>query len=267
MNKFSKQPIGVFDSGVGGTSILKELIKMLPQENFIYLSDSVNAPYGEKSKAEIIKLSHKNTRLLIDKFNAKLIVVACNTATTNAIAELRKSYALPFIGIEPAIKPAALQSRTKFIGVLATKGTLSSKLFEKTSKTLKNEINLIEVEGKHIVEAVENGETSSKDFKVRLKSQVELFKNSQIDYLVLGCTHYPYIKPILENLLPEVKIIDSGFAVAKQTKKILEDLDLTDSISIKNQDIKIYTNKPNQAIIKNLFKNEEVDIDIKFLDF
>ena len=267
MKKFSKQPIGVFDSGVGGTSILKELIKMLPQENFIYLSDSINAPYGEKSKTEIIKLSHKNTQLLIDKFNAKLIVVACNTATTNAIAELRKSYTVPFIGIEPAIKPAALQSRTKFIGVLATKGTLSSELFEKTSRTLKNEINLIEVEGKHIVEAVENGETSSKGFKVRLKSQVELFKNSQIDYLVLGCTHYPYIKPILENLLPKVKIIDSGFAVAKQTKKILEDLGLTDSNSIKKQDIKIYTNKPNQAIIKNLFKNEEVDIDIKFLDF
>ncbi|QSS96223.1 glutamate racemase [Psychroflexus sp. ALD_RP9] len=266
VNKFSKQPIGVFDSGVGGTSILKELVKMLPQEDFIYLSDSINAPYGEKTKAEIIKLSHKNTQLLIEKFNAKLVVVACNTATTNAIEDLRKSYAVPFIGIEPAIKPAALQSRTKYIGVLATKGTLSSELFEKTSKTLKNEINLIEVEGKHIVEAVENGETSSESFKTRLKRQVKLFKNSQIDYLVLGCTHYPYIKPILENLLPKVKIIDSGFAVAKQTKKILESSGLVSFNSIQ-QNIDIYTNKPNQNVIKNLFKNEEVRVNINFFEF
>ena len=128
MNK----PIGIFDSGVGGTSIWKEVIKLLPNENTIYLADSMNAPYGEKSPEEIIALSLKNTEYLISK-GCKLIIVACNTATTNAIDYLRKTYPIPFIGIEPAIKPAALLSKTGAIGILATKGTLTSKLFEKTA--------------------------------------------------------------------------------------------------------------------------------------
>ena len=128
----SKQAIGVFDSGVGGTSIWKEIHKLLPQENTIYLADSANAPYGHKSKEEIIALSKKNTELLLNK-GCKLIVVACNTATTNAIKVLRETYNIPFIGIEPAIKPAALQSKQKAIGILATKGTLTSELFHETS--------------------------------------------------------------------------------------------------------------------------------------
>ena len=128
----SKSPIGIFDSGIGGTSILKEIHCLLPFESVIYLADSKNAPYGDKSKDEIIALSIKNTELLLDK-NCKIIVVACNTATTNAIKTLREKYPnTPFIGIEPAIKPAALNSNTKTIGILATKGTLSSDLFSKT---------------------------------------------------------------------------------------------------------------------------------------
>ena len=122
----STSPIGIFDSGIGGTSIFKEIHRLLPNESIIYLADSKNAPYGDKSKDEIIALSIKNTELLLNK-NCKIIVVACNTATTNAIKTLRKKYPnTPFIGIEPAIKPAALNSNTKTIRILATKGTLSS---------------------------------------------------------------------------------------------------------------------------------------------
>ena len=128
----NKQPIGIFDSGVGGTSIWKEIHALLPYENTIYLADSANAPYGPKGKDAIIALSEKNTEYLLNQ-NSKIIVVACNTATTNAIKHLRKKYDVPFIGIEPAIKPAALQTQTKAIGILATKGTLSSELFSKTS--------------------------------------------------------------------------------------------------------------------------------------
>src|SRR5690554_5052278 len=127
-----EQPIGIFDSGVGGTSIWREINKLMPFESTIYLADSRNAPYGQKSKNEILELSIKNTEKLIE-MGAKLIVVACNTATTNAISELRKNYEIPIVGIEPAIKPAAILTKTKKIGILATKGTLNSKLFSMTS--------------------------------------------------------------------------------------------------------------------------------------
>ena len=151
-----ENPIGIFDSGVGGTSIWKEVTKMLPHESTIYLADSANAPYGEKSKEEIVRLSIKNTEYLL-KRNCKIIVVACNTATTNAIDYLRSHYNVPFIGIEPAIKPAALQTKTKKVGVLATKGTLSSSLFHNTSKLFADGITVLEQEGKGLVELIEAG--------------------------------------------------------------------------------------------------------------
>ncbi len=138
----SKQPIGIFDSGVGGTSIWKEIHALLPHENTIYLADSANAPYGLKGKDKIIELSIKNTEYLINQ-DCKLIVVACNTATTNAISILRDTYHVPFIGIEPAIKPAALQTETNSVGILATKGTLSSELFSKNSGLFASNIKVI----------------------------------------------------------------------------------------------------------------------------
>ena len=149
-----KQPIGIFDSGIGGTSIWKEVIKLLPNENTIYLADSKNAPYGEKSTEEIISLCIKNTELLISK-GCKLIIVACNTATTNAIGYLRNNYTIPFIGIEPAIKPAALLSKTGAIGILATKGTLASELFEKTTANYTKNITTIEQDGEGLVQLIE----------------------------------------------------------------------------------------------------------------
>ena len=134
--------IGLFDSGVGGTSIWREINTLLPNENTLYLADSKNAPYGLKSKEEIIELCYKNTEFLLEQ-NAKLIVVACNTATTNAIKELRAKYDVPFIGIEPAIKPAANSTKTHTIGILATKGTLNSDLFHEKVKSFTN-IKIIE---------------------------------------------------------------------------------------------------------------------------
>jgi len=218
----STQPIGIFDSGVGGTSIWKEIHSLLPYENTIYLADSANAPYGLKSKDTIIDLSIKNTEYLI-KQDCKLIVVACNTATTNAINHLRSTYNIPFIGIEPAIKPAALQTRTNTVGILATKGTLSSELFSKTSGIFASNIKLIEQIGEGIVEIIEAGQIYSEQMRQLLISYLTPMIEAKIDYLVLGCTHYPYLMPLLIELLPKhVKIIDSGEAVARQTKAILE---------------------------------------------
>ena len=218
----SKQPIGIFDSGVGGTSIWKEINLLLPNENTIYLADSANAPYGLKTKEAIINLSIKNVEHLISN-GCKIIVVACNTATTNAIHILRQAYNIPIIGIEPAIKPAALNTQTKAIGILATKGTLSSELFHKTTNLFASNTNIIERIGEGIVELIESGQLHTEAMKDLLKLYLQPMIDANIDYLVLGCTHYPYLMPLLVELLPpNVKIIDSGEAVARQTKVILE---------------------------------------------
>ena len=222
----SKQPLGFFDSGVGGTSVWKEVIKLLPHEDTIYLADSKNAPYGRRSKQEIIELCVKNTEYLLDR-GCKLIGIPCNTATTNAISYLRDNYDVPFIGIEPAIKPAALNSTTKKVGVLATKGTLSSELFNKTHAEFTTHVNTIEIVGTGIVELIEAGKKDTVQMRELLIGIIEPFMISGIDYLVLGCSHYPYIKDHLAELLPaRVKIIDSGEAVARQTLHVLKNANL-----------------------------------------
>ena len=220
----NNKPIGIFDSGIGGTSIFIELNQLLPNEHFIYLADSKFAPYGNKSQEEILQLSIKNTEILINK-DCKLIVVACNTATTNAITYLRANYDIPFIGIEPAIKPAALNTQTNAIGILATKGTLSSTLFHKTTNLYTNDITVVEQVGEGIVSLIEAGLINSKEMEGLLQAYLKPMLKQNIDYLVLGCTHYPYLIPILKKILPKkVEIIDSGLAVAKQTKAVLTQL-------------------------------------------
>ncbi|WP_298549987.1 glutamate racemase [uncultured Algibacter sp.] len=258
----NKQPIGIFDSGVGGTSIWKEINTLLPNEQTIYLADSANAPYGPKGKNAIIDLCVKNTEYLL-KENCKLIVVACNTATTNAIDYLRSNYTVPFIGIEPAIKPAALQTKTNAIGILATKGTLTSELFSKTSNLFTNNIKVIEQIGNGIVELIENGKLQSDEMKSLLRVYLDPMIKANIDYLVLGCTHYPYLIPMLLELLPKhVKIIDSGEAVARQTKAVLERYDMLNTLSIKAKP-QFYTNGAIEVITSLLGENFDVD----YLDF
>lgn len=222
MNPQASQPIGIFDSGIGGTSILHEINNLLPNEDTIYLSDSANAPYGQKSTKEIVALSIKNTEYLIEK-GCKLIVVACNTATTNAISILRENYDIPFIGIEPAIKPAALKTNTNVIGILATKGTLNSRLFEQTSSTINDSIKIVEQVGEGLVELIEKGKIYSEEMTSLLKKYLENILHKNADSIVLGCTHYPYLIPQIKAIVgPDVHIIDSGEAVAKQTKRILD---------------------------------------------
>lgn len=253
------RPIGVFDSGIGGTSIWKAIHDLLPDEQTIYLADSKNAPYGQKSKAEIIALSMKNVDLLIE-MGCKLIVVACNTATTNAIQELRTKYDIPFIGIEPAIKPAATNSRTQTIGILATKGTLNSELFNKTAEKYQD-IKIIEQIGYGLVQLIEDGQINSLEMTQLLYSYLTPMINSNIDYLVLGCSHYPYLIPQIKKILPEhIQIIDSGQAVARQTQKILSDK-VGFSTAQKNEPI-FYTNtnpKVLTEILENKYNVQEKD--------
>lgn len=251
-------PIGIFDSGIGGTSIWKEINELLPHEDTIYLSDSLNAPYGQKTKEEILQLSIKNTEFLLEK-NSKVIVVACNTATTNAIKYLRKHYTVPFIGIEPAIKPASLQTKTNTIGILATKGTLNSELFEKTSSKINDNIHIIEKVGEGLVELIESGKIDSEEITFLLNKYLQPMIEQKIDHLVLGCTHYPYLTHIIRKIVGNsVTIIDSGEAVAKQTKNILQKYSLLKSPNSKKATTLFYTNK-DRLILYNILKNINPD--------
>ena len=255
----NNQPIGIFDSGIGGTSIWKAIHQLLPNEKTIYLADSKNAPYGQKSKKEIIELSMKNTDFLLE-MKCKLIVVACNTATTNAIEELRAKYNVPFIGIEPAIKPAVTHSKTQIIGILATQGTLNSELFNKTTEKYQD-TKIIEQVGHGLVQLIENGEINSPEMTKLLQSYLNPMIEANIDYLVLGCSHYPYLIPQIKKILPEqIQIIDSGEAVAKQTQNVLRDK-VGFSSAEDNESI-FYTNtdpKVLKEILGNKFKVEKID--------
>lgn len=246
-------PIGLFDSGIGGTSIWSAIHDLLPFEDTIYLADSKNAPYGQKSKEEIIQLSNKNTEFLLNQ-NAKIIVVACNTATTNAIKELRAKYDIPFIGIEPAIKPAAINSKKHVIGILATQGTLNSELFHQTAEKFQD-TKIIEQIGHGLVSLIENGDINSPEMDSLLHRYLKPMIDAHIDYLVLGCSHYPYLIPQIKKILPKnIGIIDSGEAVARQTKNVLNEKVGFNTQTEKDKHL-FYTNS-NPLVLSNILNNK-----------
>jgi glutamate racemase len=241
----NKNPIGIFDSGVGGLSIWKDINQLLPNESTIYIADSSNAPYGEKSKEKITELSIKNTELLLAQ-NCKLIVVACNTATTNSIEKLRETYAIPFIGIEPATKHAAINTKTGKIGILATKGTLASELFLNTSEKYRGDVEIIETIGTGLVAIIESGNLDNAEPLLREYLQPMIDKN--VDNIVLGCSHYPFLSSVIKRIIPPgVTIIDSGEAVAKQTENILKDSNILNSTESPAEHL-FYTNAKHDIL-------------------
>jgi glutamate racemase len=246
-------PIGFFDSGIGGVTIWKAVHKLLPFENSIYLADSINAPYGQKTKQQIIDLCFKNVEFLL-KQNAKIIVVACNTATTNAVNEMRAYFDIPVIGIEPAIKPAATQSKTHKIGILATKGTLNSELFSK-SVALYKDVQIIEQIGHGLVELIEGGKANSTEMSSLLQSYLQPMLEQNIDFLVLGCSHYPFLISQIQKILPaHVAIIDSGEAVAKQTFQVLKNQKILSASKTLGQHT-FYTNT-NPEVLKSVLEHK-----------
>ena len=243
-------PIGIFDSGLGGLTIYNEIHTLLPNEDIIYLADSKNAPYGEKSKEEIIRLCVKNTEFLLEK-GCKIIVVACNTASTNAVKYLREHYDVPFIRVQPAIKPAALNSRTKVVGILATKGTLKSELLFETSQRFARGVQVVEQVGEGLVSLIEHGKMKSPEMTALLHKYIEPMLLENIDYLVLGCTHYPFLTDQIQKITGDtVCVIDSGEAIARQTRVILEQEGLLNQNS-HVVERHFFTNK-NQSVLQDM---------------
>lgn len=215
--------IGVFDSGIGGLTVLKALRNELPDESFVYLADSANAPYGRLEPQQISELSVKNTEFLLTR-DVKLIVVACNTATGVAIGNLRELFHIPFIGMEPAVKPAAELSLSKKIGVLATARTFEADHFNHTVNRYAEGVEVMVKVGEGLVNLIEKGLANSPETENLLESYLRPMLDAGIDQLVLGCTHYPFLMPALRKIIPSsVTIHDPAPAVARQARKILEE--------------------------------------------
>lgn len=220
-------PIGFFDSGVGGLSVMKKAIEDMPEEEFIYLGDSANAPYGIKENTEIKRLTLNGIEFLIDK-GAKAIVVACNTATSVAIEELRKKYNnIPVIGIEPALKPAVELNKDGKIIIMATNTTLKEKKFEKLMKKYAEGHDIAPLPCPGLVEYIENGILEGKEIDEFLRVLLKEHMSSKIGSIVLGCTHYPFVKKAISNIVGEkVEIIDGSKGTSKELKRQLIEADL-----------------------------------------
>lgn len=226
----TRQPIGVFDSGVGGLSILQALRAELPHEDFIYIADSGHAPYGERDDAYVLARSRAVTAHLVPQ-GIKALVIACNTATAAAIDQLRAEHpSLPIVGVEPGLKPATLVSRTRRIGVMATRSTLASTRFKALLQSLAGQASFVLQPCDGLAEAIERGVQVTDDPEIATKIIATCaihtgamgqfgFKDGEIDTLVLGCTHYPFAREHLRELLgPHIQFLDTGAPVARQTR-------------------------------------------------
>jgi glutamate racemase len=247
--------IGVFDSGVGGLSILDEALRQLPQHDYIYLADSANAPYGEKSPDWIAKRSLSLCKHLAQA-GCDAIVVACNTATAEAIKDIRETIAIPIVGVEPGIKPAAMQSANGIVGVLATEATLNSDKFNALLSTLPNHCQFIKQAGAGLVPLIEAGKANDGETLELLAKHLEPIQVAGSDTIVLGCTHYPFLRKAIRKLLGDkITLIDTSEAVVKQLKRQLEALALNQADSANNDSsqygaVHFFSSKDEQALLK-----------------
>jgi glutamate racemase len=243
-------PIGFFDSGLGGISVWREVIRLLPFENTVYYADTAFCPYGIRKQKEIIERTDFITDFLLSK-HVKLIVVACNTATAAAIDHLRKTYSLPFVGMEPAVKQAALHSKSGVVGVLATQGTFKGKLYHETSERFATNVKIVEQSGDGLVELVETGKTDTPEAIALLKKYIDPMIEAGADHIVLGCTHYPFLLPAIKKITgAKIQLLDPAPAIAQRIKSLLEHDNLLNSSSMKpNYD---FFSSGNDADLSNL---------------
>lgn len=256
----NNKAIGIFDSGVGGLTVLKEIQKILPNENLIYLGDTKNFPYGNRSKDEIIQFSINNVQTLIEK-DVKIIIIACGTATSQAIEILRSQFEIPIIGIiEPTVEYVKKQ-KYKEIGVIATEGTIRDGAWERQLKMKIEEIDVINKACPMLATIAEEGKAKSEEGKKVIKEYMIPFKEKHIDKIILGCTHYPmYDKIIKEELKYEVELINTGKTVSKYLVEYLKENNLENNKTGGN--VNIYLTKPEKQfreIAENIL-GENLDI-------
>ena len=250
------RPIGFFDSGVGGLSVLKEAIKIMPNEDYIYFGDSKNAPYGIKSVEEVRELTFKAVEFLLSK-GVKGIAIACNTATSAAVADLRKVYPdLPLVGIEPALKPAVGLNNEGDILIMATPMTLKEEKFKRLMERYKDRASIIPVPCPGLMEFIEVGKFEGEEVEGYLLDKINTYRKDKIAAIVLGCTHYPFIKETLENIIgKDIEIIDGGLGTAKELRRRLNEKNLlTES-----------DNKGKIEIINSSNKDEMIDLSYRLL--
>lgn len=215
--------IGIFDSGSGGLSVLREILRVLPREKYVYYADNANCPYGEKTPEFIRARARTITEYLLSR-GSRIIVVACNTATAAAISALRNEYPVRFIGMEPAVKPAALSSKTGVIGVLATAGTLKGSKYLTTKGIYEEDVKIVEHVGQGFVELVENGILDGPLAEETVRRSLRPLLDAGADRIVLGCTHYPFLKDVIQRVAgPDVTVIDPAPAVARHLLDVVRE--------------------------------------------
>ena len=230
--------IGIFDSGTGGMSVYREIRKVLPREKYVYFSDNAHCPYGDKSAEYVRERGRYITRFLLEK-GADVIVIACNTATAAAVAALRAEFPdVPFIGMEPAVKPAALGTRSGVIGVLATAGTLKGSKYLTTKGKYGDGVRIVEAVGRGFVEIVEAGDLDGPHTEAVVSRSLQPLLDAGADTIVLGCTHYPFLSGVIERLAgPDVRVIDPAPSVARHLVDVMRERNLIRSDAASEQDI------------------------------
>ena len=214
----NNNPIGIYDSGFGGLSVWRELYRALPNESLVYLGDGKNCPYGSQAADKILQYAIQSVEQLLER-GCKMIVVACNTATAVAIAYLREKYpTIPFVGLEPAVKPAALSTKSGVIGVLATKRSLEGDHFRRAEAKYGAEVSILKAVGEGFVEAVEADAELLPQTETLVRKTIEPIIKAGADVIVLGCTHYPFLREVIDKVIGDrtVRVIDSGEAVEKR---------------------------------------------------
>ena len=248
-------PIGVFDSGVGGISVLKELVSLMPNENFIYFGDSLNAPYGTKTLDEIQKLTVENAKFLKSK-GVKAIVIACNTATSAGGKKVREILDIPVVGIEPALKPAALMKENAKIAVMATPLTLKLEKFANLMDKFDENAEIYPIECPDIVGFVEKGVLQGPEIENCIRKYFEPLKAVKLDGVVLGCTHYPFVKETVKKVLGDnVKLFDGGEGTAKELLRRLKEKNLLSDRKLKGN-VEFINSSGNTEIEQMLFNKE-----------
>lgn len=217
-----RKPIGVFDSGVGGLTVVRELIRQLPHEDIVYFGDTARVPYGIKSKATVIRFSIENILFLL-KQDVKLICVACNTVSSIALPVIRSHFRVPIVGvINPGVREAVYATKNKRIGVIGTRGTIQSRAYEKEIKELQPQVKVIALACPLFVPFVEEGWSKGKAVQEVAASYLQPLKTARVDTVILGCTHYPLLKPVIRQVLGKgVTLIDSAKQVAIEVKETL----------------------------------------------